>query len=642
MTKSCIMLFGGLALSLAGHALERAASNPYGVCAHLTKNEFEDRERIVNLVAGLGVGSIRFDCPLRSVIGVNGEWHFDRVDAVVDAICGAGLEPLPILAFPGTMNKRGKPPAHWPPDSPENEAYWTNYVYQTVSRYKGRVRTWEIMNEPNIHGYDAPRYFAVLKSAYTAIKRADPTAKVATGGFAGIPAEMLEELYALGAARYFDIMNVHLYATHDIRYAPEGNFDARLEALRKLMSSQDDGHKPVWLTETGSPTHRESAAAEGKRWNADVLKKAIDELHLPPQARRVLVVGEVPVSGELEAGGVDLVRDTLGSGYSVAPCRPGEVAVRVKAKEADILFLSFNWLHFQVDYDAVEQFVKDGGTLVVCGGTPLMNELKPREGGGWQSHCDLAGTPSEDLPRRFRFPVGNFLDAKVNRSTLKFPSATPPLALAGRYFLTGDGLKEGDRITPVISARAPDGREFMQVAVLKFNSDWKGAVVVSCLHNRFWFPRTEEQQAIESARILGLVAAEGVERVFLYEFKANETAPDNSQDHFGVVHSDLSPKAAFHAWRQFVRMRPAGATNLPGEWRAEDHALYFPTWVRPDGREAGMMWSVAGKRTRYVDGGEVSFFDLYGKPTTFPLEGTRYKVTFGSSPVYFVRGSNAR
>ena len=55
-----------------------------------------------------------------------------------------------------------------------------------------------------------------------------------------------------------------------------------------------------------------------------------------------------------------------------------------------------------------------------------------------------------------------------------------------------------------------------------------------------------------------------------------------------------------------------------------------------------MMWSVAGKRTRYVDGGEVSFFDLYGKPTTFPLEGTRYKVKFGSSPVYFVRGSNAR
>ena len=89
-------------------------------------------------------------------------------------------------------------------------------------------------------------------------------------------------------------------------------------------------------------------------------------------------------------------------------------------------------------------------------------------------------------------------------------------------------------------------------------------------------------------------------------------------------------------------MRPAGSTSVPGEWRSENHALYFPTWVRPDGREAGMMWSVAGKRTRYVDGGEVSFFDLYGKPITFPLEGTRYKVTFGSSPVYFVRGSNAR
>ena len=192
-----------------------------------------------------------------------------------------------------------------------------------------------------------------------------------------------------------------------------------------------------------------------------------------------------------------------------------------------------------------------------------MNELKPREGGGWQSGCGLAGTPSEDLPRRFRFPVGNFLDAKVNRSTLKFPSATPPLALAGRYFLTGGGLKEGDRITPVISARAPDGREFMQVAAIKFNSDWKGAVVVSCLHNRFWFPRTEDQQAIELARILGLVAAEGVERTFLYEFKANEISPGNSQDHFGVVHSDLSPKpASAMALPSCCRSSPSATSSL--------------------------------------------------------------------------------
>ena len=37
----------------------------------------------------------------------------------------------------------------------------------------------------------------------------------------------------------------------------------------------------------------------------------------------------------------------------------------------------------------------------------------------------------------------------------------------------------------------------------------------------------------------------GVERFFLYEFRAPEKDPFYSEDHFGIVHADFSPKRTY-------------------------------------------------------------------------------------------------
>ena len=114
-------------------------------------------------------------------------------------------------------------PERW---KPKNIEEWANYVYSVVSRYKGRVKYWEVVNEANFHPPYKPasysgtseEYYELLKAAYSAAKRADPDCVVLTSGFAvpingmtdsEMPYELTKKKYAKG---YYDIFNVHGYS----------------------------------------------------------------------------------------------------------------------------------------------------------------------------------------------------------------------------------------------------------------------------------------------------------------------------------------------------------------------------------------------------------------------------------------------
>ena len=77
------------------------------------------------------------------------------------------------------------------PPSPEEIRLW-------VSRFKGRIKYWEVMNEPNGHHLTPPMYFEVLKNAYPAIKSMDPEAVVMGPGTYGIDLGWYEGLYKAG------------------------------------------------------------------------------------------------------------------------------------------------------------------------------------------------------------------------------------------------------------------------------------------------------------------------------------------------------------------------------------------------------------------------------------------------------------
>ena len=140
----------------------------------------------------------------------------------------------------------------------------------TDARLRGTVEVWSLWNEPNHRPYSMPRpdpvkYAAMVKSAYAAIKAADPEATVLTGGTAPAPdapdgsdyeqVTWLRMLYANGAGGSFDGVANHPYA---YPFSPltdkEWNAYRQTEFLHDVMAAHGDGAKKVWGTEMGAPT----------------------------------------------------------------------------------------------------------------------------------------------------------------------------------------------------------------------------------------------------------------------------------------------------------------------------------------------------------------------------------------------------
>ena len=171
-------------------------------------------------------------------------------------------------------------------------AAWEWFVFQTVSRYRGRITTWEIWNEPNFSGYwhGTPHQYAeLLARASLQVKQADPQATVLLGGQAQgggtsptFLAQILEDpLYPAGA--YYDVHNVHT------AFSSMATITTYLQWHRTVLA-QHGLSKPVAVTElsyTSDPAYQTVAGyTDGEPGQARYLADAY---------RTLLVEGAVVV-----------------------------------------------------------------------------------------------------------------------------------------------------------------------------------------------------------------------------------------------------------------------------------------------------------------------------------------------------------
>jgi len=206
------------------------------------------------------------------------DWtYFDTVVAEAER---QGLAVIPILWGTPQWAARDGVFSYGVPDM----AAWEWFVAQTVSRYRGRITTWEIWNEPNFSGYwhGTPHQYAeLLARAYLQVKQADPQAMVLLGGQAQIGgtsatflAQILEDpLYPAGA--YFDVHNVHT------AFSSMATIAAYLQGHRNVLS-QHGLSKPLVVTElsyTSDPAYQTVAGyADGEPGQARYLADAYETL----------------------------------------------------------------------------------------------------------------------------------------------------------------------------------------------------------------------------------------------------------------------------------------------------------------------------------------------------------------------------
>ncbi len=164
---------------------------------------------------------------------------------------------------------------HYPPADPRD---YSNALAFLARRYGPAVAGWEIWNEPNSSFYfrsahPASAYAALLKSAYRAVKGADPGAKVVGGALSGADAEFTRALYANGIRGYFDAFSIHPYSGDrspldrlSTKWASD-SYARGVPLVHRVMIDNGDA-KPLWLTEVGWSTC--SARSQAQSWQSCV------------------------------------------------------------------------------------------------------------------------------------------------------------------------------------------------------------------------------------------------------------------------------------------------------------------------------------------------------------------------------------
>ena len=137
---------------------------------------------------------------------------------------------------------------------------FAGFMTMCVTRWP-RIKYWELWNEmdsafTDLFGAENPRipleargryYAEMLKTAYPAIKKANPGAIVVLGGIAGSITPFMEGVYKGGGKGYFDVMNLHTYGM-----PLAWSFVNRGIEARKVLERFGDGQKPIWNTEFGT------------------------------------------------------------------------------------------------------------------------------------------------------------------------------------------------------------------------------------------------------------------------------------------------------------------------------------------------------------------------------------------------------
>ncbi len=195
----------------------------------------------------------------------------DNSEKAIRNALANGQKILLVLHPPRYMYSHGNMLSHtrdkdFPADA--TMEHWGNYIAETVGKYKGLVKYYEICNEPDISAISPQLYAAMLFTAYNRGRAADPEAYF--GGFstAGVNRQFIREALAAGCGNCFDFVTVHPYQW-------SRSFNSRqmlndLSGLEKLLS-QAGCDRPVWLTEFGYAT--QPVGGLSRELQADLLAK---------------------------------------------------------------------------------------------------------------------------------------------------------------------------------------------------------------------------------------------------------------------------------------------------------------------------------------------------------------------------------
>lgn len=283
--------------------MQHSGVNPYGVNTFLNQEvETAKVEAQLKMISEAGIRWIRQEFPWQD-IEVDGRGQFtdsrndmdgdgqadtipawDKYDRIVALAEQYDIEIQARLSAPPAWSRAEVDALGLGP--PDDYQDFVNFAVAVAEHYQGRLRYFQIWNEPNIypewgtlpdqtHKPISPEgYTELLCRTYDALKALDPEIVVISAAMA--PTSDLtdrdmndfvywERMYDAGAGACFDVLSMQGYGLNsgptDRRMRPTNVTFARNLYIRDLMVANGDAHKPIWISETAwnyVPTREEA------------------------------------------------------------------------------------------------------------------------------------------------------------------------------------------------------------------------------------------------------------------------------------------------------------------------------------------------------------------------------------------------
>lgn len=215
-----------------------------------------------------------------------GRYEFAWLDEVVDGLAAEGVEAWLVCSYGNPLytpcgkfakqieecKAKGEMVPGWARGyvgeapylhGPEAERAWLAYLHAMARHFRGRVRTWELWNEPEwfwrkdnvpMEGelmkpaIDA--YVRFLRESAAAIREEIPDAKIGFD-FAALSSEWTAQLAKAKVVEFIDIFMFHGYETY-----PEAGFQEAVEQMKALYRRADGSTFEFWQGESGRATGR--------------------------------------------------------------------------------------------------------------------------------------------------------------------------------------------------------------------------------------------------------------------------------------------------------------------------------------------------------------------------------------------------
>lgn len=206
----------------------------------------DDYAREADLLRLAGFGWVRERLSWEEVEPERGRWAWGRYDTSATLLAARGLSVYQVFhASPPWARRDGDRAA-----APDDLRDIYRFARQLGHHFRGRVRAWEVWNEPDagFFSHPASECAAFQKAAFLGFRAADARQRVLGPSIAFRPGRFTESLLENGIGAYLDVWNYHIY-DHPSTYASRADSHRKLLARHRVAA-------PLWVTESGGVVAR--------------------------------------------------------------------------------------------------------------------------------------------------------------------------------------------------------------------------------------------------------------------------------------------------------------------------------------------------------------------------------------------------